>query len=198
MKAILNALCAIFAGAAAGIGVNVVFGASAPAAQAPVEKVRIVERIRATEPAEARDQAPLPAASEAPPARQATNVIPQTDEARERSYEQLRTLFQSRLGQHAVEPVDPNWAPNSSRALREGFAKAQHDLPYKVVSVDCRSKQCRVDLEWPSLRDAKGALLETGDVEGDIGDCARHLVLNKEASEPFRSTVLYDCREAAQ
>jgi hypothetical protein len=99
------------------------------------------------------------------------------------------------IAEHRAEPLDLVWSRTTGEAFMTDYLKKMANTSFKLVSVDCRSVTCAVELEWPSFAQAsaewKRALMQPTQAP-----CARRVVVPEPApgqTGPVRATIVMDC-----
>jgi hypothetical protein len=108
---------------------------------------------------------------------------------------QIEEQYVTRIQQHQRDAVEPAWAEATGASLQADFERGDENSTFTLQSVECRSKSCAVNLEWPTREDAldewQFALKRPTKVP-----CGREIVVPEAAGKdggPARVTLLLDC-----
>lgn len=106
----------------------------------------------------------------------------------------LEDDFQRDLGTHARDWRDPTWAPSAEASLTKTYSEVPGT--HKVRGVDCKTSSCVVDVEWPSLAEARSGYRQLL-VAPTEPNCETKILLHPsgEAGEYVEKLVL-DCAGA--
>lgn len=109
-------------------------------------------------------------------------------ENHQRKVEQIRAQGVSNSG----------WAAGAQRSFESELVGVSKKLAFDVVSVECGGKDCLATVEWPSFAIAKESWKSLLHRQYDT-NCAVEIALKdpEEADARYRTTVIYDCSEAA-
>ncbi|MGC4089266.1 MAG: hypothetical protein QM756_15545 [Polyangiaceae bacterium] len=95
---------------------------------------------------------------------------------------------------HAAQAVDPSWAPRARADFQADFARFGAPLGASVSDVDCRTRDCKVKLTWPSYEKAAAGYRElmSSEFAQNCGFFAR--LPEAEQAGAYSHDVLLHCR----
>lgn len=119
--------------------------------------------------------------------------LPDLETAREESIRQ----WDEQLENHAAEPVDPKWAPNTAKAFEDDVLALAQDQHFQLVGTQCKSTTCSVTVQWNDYGNALTHYTSLLHHKYQTG-CMREILLPEPENRerPYQATVLYNCAEA--
>lgn len=95
--------------------------------------------------------------------------------------------------EHASEPRDAAWATTEEATINRALMESGRDGSMSVVGVDCRTKWCRADVEWPTYGVAVGHYRDV--LRSAVPGCESAVLLEPPAdsSRPYRTSAMFDC-----
>jgi hypothetical protein len=115
-------------------------------------------------------------------------------DARLEQYVRELAALDTRLAQHASEPVDPGWARGEATVLEKGFAASAGAGTRTVAGVDCRSRTCVVHLRFASPDDAVEQTRQISSVYVDGCNGIITTLPPPTGTGPYEVPVFYTCR----
>ncbi|XXF80484.1 hypothetical protein P2318_12240 [Myxococcaceae bacterium GXIMD 01537] len=133
-------------------------------------------------PASTPEPTPLPGPDDLPP------------DAREEQ-QRFHATFEQMVETALRDPVDSAWASKAGRVLQGELETLRGgEERYRIVSVDCRTRTCLAELDFPNLSDARsqlGKLVMGTNLEG----CAStgYISPTEEPLSHSKMRILFDC-----
>jgi hypothetical protein len=95
--------------------------------------------------------------------------------------------------EHLAEPRSGAWAARQEAAVRTALGDVIEHGGFSIVGVDCRTKWCRADVEWPDYVSAlkgSGRVLRSG-----LDGCESAMLLEPPADDtrPYAASAFFDC-----
>jgi hypothetical protein len=102
--------------------------------------------------------------------------------------------YETRLHQHAAEPVDPTWSRATATLIEADLLGQAGGMNFRLGRVDCRTTSCTAELEWPSLGEADREYLSLVHFPYRA-NCSRTVLLPplSKAEGPLRAQMFLDC-----
>ena len=121
------------------------------------------------------------------------NDVEPTEEDRIEHYQLELAAQNERLADHNREPVDPDWARERSRSLRERLSLSPSGIQPEIVDVDCRSLTCTATLSFSSPMDGI-AFIQSKNNTVPTG-CSGMIATPPPPTgeEAYEMTILYTC-----
>lgn len=67
----------------------------------------------------------------------------------------VRDAARRRSDAHYADSFDASWARDANQSVRGDLKRIEARAGFDIVEVDCRTRLCRIDLDWPSYDDAQ-------------------------------------------
>ena len=92
----------------------------------------------------------------------------------------------------SAEPRDAQWAGEAELAVHDGLESLVSRFDGHVASVECRSRRCRAQLQWPEDANVEGLSMFALHKSHEAMNCARHMRVEDDRA----TTLLFECEPA--
>ena len=89
-----------------------------------------------------------------------------------------------------AEPRDARWAEDAEVAVHDGLERLASRFDGHVASVECRSRRCRAQLQWPDGANVEGLSMFALHKSHEAMNCARHMRVEDDNA----TTLLFECQ----